>query len=69
MFVFRGNKYHEISSGPHPTHSEYLPLNLGVLKQGDVKIVNFPTPGLYGFHDHLYESSPKPLQGTILVTD
>lgn len=69
IFIFLGAGYHEISSGPHPTHTEYAPLNLDVLKQGDVKTVKFPKSGLYGYHDHLLEDTLNPIQGTILVID
>lgn len=57
---------HDISSGPHPTHTEYPPLNIGFLKRGESKTVTFPTKGSFGFHDHLNDGDTR-LQGKIEV--
>ncbi len=54
---------HQVNSDPHPTHTAYSPLNIGLLKPGDKKSLTFPTPGTYKYHDHLNPSST----GTITV--
>ncbi len=57
---------HWPASGPHPTHTNYPPLNIGFLKQGESHLVTFPTVGKFGFHDHIHESDTR-LQGIIEV--
>ncbi|EKD91432.1 MAG: hypothetical protein ACD_30C00006G0003, partial [uncultured bacterium] len=57
---------HDMASGPHPTHAEYPPLNIGFLKRGESKIVAFPEVGSFGFHDHINDSDTK-LQGKIEI--
>ena len=47
---------HTVNSAPHPTHTVYPPLNLGVIKPGDKKTLTFPTAGTYKYHDHLNPS-------------
>lgn len=47
---------HTVNSAPHPTHTAYLPLNLGVIKPGDKKSLTFPQAGTYKYHDHLNPS-------------
>jgi len=42
-----------VASSPHPSHTDYLPLNLGIIKNGDSKSLSFPTPGTYKYHNHL----------------
>lgn len=52
-----------IDSDPHPTHTAYLPLNLGEVNDGKSVFLIFDKPGTYGYHNHL-----KPSQkGTIIV--
>ena len=58
--------WHDIASGPHPTHTEYPPLNIGFLKQGQSHTVTFTEAGVFGFHDHIHENDTK-LQGIIEV--
>lgn len=59
---------HDMASGPHPTHSEYPPLNIGYLKRGESKTVAFPKAGSFGFHDHINDSDTS-LRGKIEVYD
>ncbi len=55
---------HTVNSDPHPTHTLYAVLNkIGLLKPGESKSVQFPTPGVYKYHDHLNPS----LTGTVTV--
>ena len=54
---------HTVNSAPHPTHTVYPPLNLGLIKPGEQKSLTFPTPGTYKYHDHLNPS----LTGSITV--
>ncbi|MBI2597228.1 cupredoxin domain-containing protein [Candidatus Daviesbacteria bacterium] len=44
----------EVSSNPHPTHTDYPPLNeVGLIQPGQSKSFTFPQAGKYGYHDHL----------------
>lgn len=54
---------HTVNSAPHPTHTAYSLLNLGVIKPGESKSLTFPTAGTYKYHDHLNPS----LTGSITV--
>lgn len=54
---------HNVNSDPHPTHTDYPPLNLGTIQPGDSKSLAFPTAGTYKYHDHL---NPN-LHGTVVV--
>lgn len=54
---------HTVNSAPHPTHTAYPPLNLGVIKPGESKSLAFPTAGTYKYHDHLNPS----LTGSVVV--
>lgn len=54
---------HTVNSSPHPVHTDYPPLNLGVIKPGESKSLAFPKAGTYKYHDHLNTS----LFGTITV--
>jgi len=47
---------HTVNSALHPTHLEYPPLNLGVIKPGESKSLTFPEAGTYKYHDHLNPS-------------
>lgn len=57
------NADHTVNSSPHPTHTDYPPLNLGVIKSGESKSLAFPKAGTYKYHDHLNPS----LFGSITV--
>ncbi len=55
-WVNNDTKDHNVASAPHPTHTVYPPLNLGVAEAGEKKSLVFPTPGTYKYHDHLNPS-------------
>lgn len=48
---------HTVSSDPHPTHTLFPFLNVGVIKSGDKKSVTFDKAGKYTYHDHLHPSN------------
>jgi plastocyanin len=52
-----------VSSDPHPTHTDYPPLNLGKFEDGATLSLIFDKPGTYGYHNHLNSSQT----GTIIV--
>ena len=45
-----------ISSSPHPAHTDYPPLNLGNIAPGASVSLVFPTAGTYKYHNHLNPS-------------
>ena len=47
---------HTVNSSPHPTHTDYQPLNLGVIQPGQQKSLTFDKAGTYKYHDHLNPS-------------
>ncbi|HEX8932513.1 MAG TPA: hypothetical protein VF810_05120 [Patescibacteria group bacterium] len=52
-----------INSDPHPTHTNYPPLNLGQFgKKNNLSLI-FSKPGSYGYHNH-FDSTQT---GTIIV--
>lgn len=52
-----------VSSDPHPTHTDYPPLNLGKFSDGATHSLVFDKPGTYGYHNH-FNASEK---GTVIV--
>ncbi len=54
---------HIVASNPHPTHTDYPPLNIGLVEPGTSKSLSFPTAGTYKYHDHLNPS----LTGSVTV--
>lgn len=52
-----------VNSDPHPSHTDYLPLNLGKFADGETLKLTFTKPGTYGYHNHLNPSE----KGTIIV--
>src|SRR5579884_1535566 len=45
---------HTVNSNPHPTHTDYPPLNgVGQIAPGQSKSFTFSQPGTYHYHDHL----------------
>ena len=52
-----------INSDPHPSHTDYEPINLGQFSDGESLNLTFDTPGIYGYHNHLNPSQV----GTIVV--
>lgn len=64
-FTNSGSSDHQIASTPHPAHTDYPALNLGVIKPFESKSLTFPTVGTYSFHDH-----PNPsAAGAIVVVE
>ncbi len=59
----QSNSNATVSSDPHPSHTAYLPLNLGGFQNGEMLSLTFDKPGTYGYHNHL---NPSQL-GTIIV--
>jgi plastocyanin len=53
----------DVSSSPHPTHTDYPPLNLGTLSSGSTLSLTFTSKGIYKYHNHLNPSQ----FGTITV--
>lgn len=52
-----------VNSDPHPTHTNYPPLNLGSFQNGTIFTLTFDKIGSYGYHNHLNPSQ----KGTIVV--
>lgn len=52
-----------VNSDPHPTHTNYPPLNLGKFSDGETLTLRFDQPGTFGYHNH-YDASQK---GTVVV--
>jgi len=52
-----------VNSDPHPTHTDYPPLNLGSFPDGGSLSLTLPKAGTYGYHNHLNPSE----RGTIVV--
>jgi plastocyanin len=48
----------QVASNPHPTHTDYPPLNaVGLIQPGQSKSFTFPAAGHYGYHNHLEPSN------------
>ena len=62
-WINKSGEMGNVSSDPHPTHTNYQPLNLGSFSEGKSVSLAFDKPGRYGYHNHLNSS----LTGTILV--
>ncbi len=52
-----------VNSNPHPTHTDYPPLNLGSFNNGATLSLTFPNTGTYGYHNHLNPSQ----MGSVVV--
>lgn len=67
-FVNNHSAPHEISSDPHPTHTNCPSINaLGQIPAGATRLTNsFSVAGACGFHDHL-DPNNNGLRGTITV--
>ena len=50
------NATSNVSSAPHPAHTDYPPLNLGDIAPGASVSLVFPTAGTYKYHNHLNAS-------------
>lgn len=62
-WVNKSGEEGNVSSDPHPIHTNYSPLNLGSFADGDSVSLTFDKAGTYGYHDHL---NPQ-LKGTVIV--
>jgi plastocyanin len=67
-FVNQHNSAHEMSSDPHPLHSDCPPISLvGVLLPGQSRSSGtFPTARTCGFHDHGDSTNPN-LAGRVVI--
>jgi plastocyanin len=67
-FTNNDSQAHQISSDPHPTHTDCPPINdLGTLQAGQSRDTGaFPTARACGFHDHLNPNDAS-LRGTITI--
>lgn len=67
-FVNNDTRPHDMTSDPHPTHTDCPQTNaLGSLSPGQTRLTNaFPTARTCGFHDHLNDSNTA-LQGRIVI--
>lgn len=52
-----------VNSNPHPSNSDYRPLNLGEFQNGQTVQLVFPQKGTYGYHNYYNPSET----GTIVV--
>jgi len=67
-FINNDNRVHDMTSDPHPTHTQCPPTNaVGSLSPGQTKLTNaYTTATTCGFHDH-GDPDTVNLQGTITV--
>jgi plastocyanin len=67
-FVNNDSRRHDMSSDPHPTHTDCPQMNaVGALTQGQTRNTNgFPTARTCGFHDHDNPDDPA-LRGRIAI--
>ena len=66
-FTNSHNQVHEMSSDPHPAHTDCPEINMGNLQPGQSRqSQNLTTPRRCGFHDHLNPDAAG-LHGTITV--
>jgi len=67
-FVNNDSRVHDMSSNPHPAHTDCPAMNdVGFLTAGQTKTTgNLNTPRTCGFHDHNRESDTS-LQGAIVI--
>ena len=67
-FVNNDTRLHDMTSNPHPSHTDCPPMNaVGNLSPGQTKITNaFTTARSCGFHDHNLPQDSG-LQGTITI--
>jgi len=62
-WVNNSGKSATVSSNPHPTHTNYTPLNLGQFNGDTPHSLTFDALGTYGYHNHLNPAQ----KGTIIV--
>ena len=56
MWTNKSTTTGNVSSAPHPAHTDYPPLNLGNIPAGGTVSLTFNTPGTYKYHNHLDSS-------------
>lgn len=67
MLVNNDSRSHEISSNPHPAHTDCPQLNFGTLGPGQSRTSNaFPTARSCGYHDH-NDPNNALWQGTLTI--
>lgn len=54
----------QVNSVPHPVHTSFPELNIGVVASGETKSVTFTKSGTYKYHNHL-----NPGQGGTIVVE
>ena len=67
-FINNDTRVHDMSSDPHPAHTNCPPMNdAGFLQPGQSRMTgNFTTARTCGFHDHNRDTDTT-LQGTIVI--
>jgi plastocyanin len=67
-FVNNDSRSHDMSSNPHPDHTDCPPINqVGLLQPGQTRTSgNFTVARTCGFHDHNLPTNTT-LQGTIVI--
>jgi plastocyanin len=67
-FVNNDSRVHDMTSDPHPSHTQCPPINaVGVLTPGQTRLTNaLPTAMTCGFHDHGDPDNTN-LQGMIAI--
>ena len=67
-FVNNDTRQHEMTSDPHPSHTQCPSINaLATLAVGQTRLTNsFPSTGTCGFHDHINPDT-NGLKGSITV--
>ena len=66
-FVNNDSRVHEMTSNPHPTHTDCPEINVGILSGGQSRQTStLNTARTCGYHDHLRDSDTS-LQGTIVI--
>lgn len=63
IWTNQSSSYLELVSDPHPFHTDYPPLNLGLIAPGASTQFTFTEAGTYGYHNHLQANAT----GTIIV--
>lgn len=68
LFVNNNTRAHDMSSDPHPEHTDCPPMNqVGFIQPGQSKETgNFTTARTCGFHDHNQPSNTA-LEGSIII--
>jgi plastocyanin len=67
-FINNDGRVHNVSSDPHPNHTECPSINgVGTISNGQTKLTNsLPTARSCGFHDH-DDPDNNQLKGTIVI--